>query len=100
MTLAPLTSLGLVSSHTNLLATGQRRYAIKRSNYFAKRSSCEVEGSLASHSQQWPVLTAHPRTFDFDSARVGTDAFVRPPLTSTLTSTGKGAASSRAEDSP
>jgi len=27
--LAPLTSLGLVSSHTNLLATGQRRYAIK-----------------------------------------------------------------------
>jgi len=32
MTLAPLTSLGLVSSHTNLLATGQRRYAIKRSN--------------------------------------------------------------------
>src|SRR6202051_1560956 len=30
MTLAPLTSLGLVSSHTNLLATGQRRYAIKR----------------------------------------------------------------------
>src|ERR1700675_2231922 len=31
MTLAPLTSLGLVSSHTNLLATGQRRYAIKRS---------------------------------------------------------------------
>src|ERR1700686_351895 len=31
MTLAPLTSLGLVSSHTNLLAMGQRRYAIKRS---------------------------------------------------------------------
>jgi hypothetical protein len=27
--LAPLTSLGLVSSHTNLLAMGQRRYAIK-----------------------------------------------------------------------
>src|ERR1700688_1595516 len=36
MTLAPLTSLGLVSSHTNLLATGQRRYAIKRGLCFAK----------------------------------------------------------------
>src|ERR1700688_2002898 len=40
MTLAPLTSLGLVSSHTNLLATGQRRYAIKfvRSRAAAKTS--------------------------------------------------------------
>src|ERR1700676_4989715 len=37
MTLAPLTSLGLVSSHTNLLATGQRRYAIKRSEESAVR---------------------------------------------------------------
>src|ERR1700693_782956 len=35
MTLAPLTSLGLVSSHTNLLATGQRRYVIKRGLCFA-----------------------------------------------------------------
>jgi hypothetical protein len=34
MTLAPLTSLGLVSSHTNLLATVQRRYAINRSFLF------------------------------------------------------------------
>jgi len=48
MTLAPLTSLGLVSSHTNLLATGQRRYAIKRSKIIREAKDLAKSRDLLS----------------------------------------------------
>src|ERR1700688_270163 len=76
MTLAPLTSLGLVSSHTNLLATGQRRYAIKRGFCSAnaeqtrsRRIPCPPPHSPApqgvSSTAGCPILVA------FFAARVG-----------------------------
>src|ERR1700688_3540370 len=80
MTLAPLTSLGLVSSHTNLLATGQRRYAIKRSRGTPCMPAAKSAPARHFHNH---ILPARPSPSSFQPPPIP-PAQIRPRLISTL----------------
>jgi len=54
--LAPLTSLGLVSSHTNLLAMGQRRYAIKVPRFHQRDEGSHAQPALRVSQAEPPLF--------------------------------------------
>jgi hypothetical protein len=62
MMLAPLTSLGLVSSHTNLLAMGQRRYAIKRGGSRARDLTTADAVDVVDRDARASCSAGDPRT--------------------------------------